>query len=139
MGDDGAGVAAARILRKKSLPPSVDLLEGEINGLTFLERAEGYDAVIVVDAAEMGLRPGEWTVFNAATDLLRVNRGLSAHLFGLGEALILAEKLGLHLPPIKVYAIQPKRIEFTGKLQLTGPVAKAVQAVAQALLQELLN
>lgn len=139
MGDDGAGVAVARILRKQNLPPSADLLEGEIDGLTLLERIEGYDRVIIVDAAEMGLKPGEWRAFDAAMDLLKIDFGPSAHQFGVGEALILAKKLNLYLPPIKVYAIQPKRIEFTGKLQLTGPTAKAVRAVAQALLQELFD
>lgn len=137
MGDDGAGVAVARILKKRGLPPGVSLLEGEIDGLTFLERAEGYDKVIVVDAAEMNLEPGEWRAFDAKPGSLKGNYTLSAHLFGLGEALNLAGKLGLPLPPIRVYGIQPKRIEFTGKLQITGAVAKAVRAVAQALLQEI--
>ncbi|MDW8102256.1 MAG: hydrogenase maturation protease [Anaerolineae bacterium] len=137
MGDDGAGVAVARMLKKLGLPPSVDLLEGEIDGLYFLGLAEGYDKIIVVDAAEMNLEPGTWKAFDAAPELLKGNSGLSTHQFGLGEALRLAEKLKLPLPPIKVYGIQPQSIRFTGKMQLTGAVARAVRSVAEVLHKEL--
>ncbi len=137
MGDDGAGVAVARALKKKGLPPGVNVLEGEMDGLSLLERAEGFDLVIVVDAADMKLEPGEWRAFELKPGLLKDELGISAHQFGLGEALRLAEKLGWELPPIKIYGIQPERIGFTGKLQLSGAVAKAVRAVVEALRQEL--
>ncbi len=136
-GDDGAGVAVARILKKKGLPPGVDVMEGEMDGLSFLEKAERYEKVIVVDAADMNLEPGEWRAFDLRPDLLKGDFGASTHQFGLGEALQLAETLGWKLPPIRVYGIQPGWVGFTGKLRLSGAVSRAVRAVAEAVRQEL--
>ncbi len=139
MGDDGAGVAVAKILTKRGLPPSINLLEGEVDGFSFLEHVEGYEKVIVVDAADMNLEPGSWETFNLELGLLKGAVGISTHQFGLKEALQMAEVLGWKLPPIKVYGIQPERIEFTGKMRLSGAVARAVRAVAEALYKELTN
>jgi hydrogenase maturation protease len=137
MGDDGVGVAVAKILEKRGLPPNVDLLEGSVDGFTLLELMPRYERVIVVDAADMGLEPGEWRAFEAKPELLGKNLRTLTHLFSLGEALELAERLGLNLPPIKIYAIQPKFIGFTGKLRLTSSVARAAQAVVASLQKEL--
>ncbi len=137
MGDDGVGVAVAKIIEKRGLPPNVDIIEGSINGFTLLWLMPKYDRVIIVDAADMGLEPGEWRAFDAKPELLAKNLRTLTHLFSLGEALQLAEGLGLDLPPIKIYAIQPKFIGFTDKLRLTGSVARAVQAVVASLQKEL--
>ncbi len=137
MGDDGVGVAVAKIIEKRGLLPNVDLLEGSIDGFTLLGLMPKYDRVIVVDAADMGLEPGEWRAFDAKAELLGRNLKTFTHFFSLGEALELAERLGLELPPVKIYAIQPKFIGFTGKLRLTSPVAKAARAVVASLQSEL--
>jgi len=137
MGDDAVGAAVAKIIEKRGLPPTVDLLEGSIDGFTLLGLMPKYEKVIVVDAADMGLEPGEWRVFDAKPELLGKNFRTLTHFFSLGEALELAERLGLKLPPIKIYAIQPKFIGFTGKLRLSGSVAKAARAVIASLQSEL--
>jgi len=70
--DDGVGNAVlAELDRKYKLSPGVDLLYDCSSG-DVLDAPSGgrYRKAIVVDAAELGRRPGEWMLFNLQNAVL---------------------------------------------------------------------
>jgi hydrogenase maturation protease len=69
MGDDGVGLRVLALLREQrergALGPAAELVEaGQDASLVAASLAEG-TRVLLVDAVEMGGRPGEWKVFTA--------------------------------------------------------------------------
>ena len=76
----------------------VDLLDGGTPGLETVLLFEGYQRVIIVDAADMGLPPGTWRRFTPDTAQIRSSEaalGGTLHTAGLAEALALARALNL--------------------------------------------
>lgn len=59
-GDDGFGVAVAnRLLSTPGLPPSVNIVETGIGGMSLVQELMlGYDALVLLDAYEKGGKPG---------------------------------------------------------------------------------
>lgn len=58
-GDDGLGDAVARRLRDGDLPSGVEVLEVGIGGIHLVQRLlDGVDALVVVDAVDLGRPPG---------------------------------------------------------------------------------
>lgn len=138
-GDDGAGPAViALLVDRDDLPGHVELLDGGTPGLETALLLEGVDRAIVVDAAGMRKMPGEWTRFNydqalfTAGDL--ASRG-TLHNAGLAEALRLGDALGILPDDIVIYGIQPAEVGWSPGL--SEPVQKAVEIVAEEILQEL--
>jgi len=134
-GDEGAGIVVVQKLREEKLPDWVDVKDGGTPGLGLMSLLDGYSRVIVVDAADMGLEPGEWKSFELDEVHLASDEGSRfAHQFGLAEFVELAGILGVKVPPVKIYGIQPQRLGFTE--ELSPAVAKAVEEVKEALLKE---
>ena len=135
-GDEGAGIAVIKELKHKDLPEGVDLKAEGTPGLKLLDLLKGYDEVIVVDAADMGLEPGEWRSFELdEVHLLSGEGARFAHQFGLAEVLELSEALGIKMPRVKIYGIQPQYLGF-GE-ELSPPATRAVQEVKETLAKEL--
>ncbi|MCB8986023.1 MAG: hydrogenase maturation protease [Ardenticatenaceae bacterium] len=138
-GDDGVGTAVLQSLQAApAIPAGVELLDGGTPGLETALLLEGYNRVIIIDAAEMGLVPGEWRRFLPGEGRLPARdahlRG-TMHYAGLAEALALGEALGILPPHIVVYGIQPQALDW--QEGLSGRVQTAVPPVAAAILQEL--
>ncbi|PIE80902.1 MAG: hypothetical protein CSA11_06665 [Chloroflexi bacterium] len=73
------------------IPPEVVLQDGGTLGLETMLLLEGYEKVIIVDAADMGLAPGEWRRFSLARlTAQEANLKGTLHQAGLAEALGLA-------------------------------------------------
>jgi len=58
LGDEGVGLRAVEELKGLELPDGVTVAEGGTTGLGLVSLMEGYQRVIVVDAADMGHPPG---------------------------------------------------------------------------------
>lgn len=96
MGDDAAGLIAARELRKH-YHSKVDILEAHTAGFTLLDILEGYDKALLLD-----------TVYNENSRVhkireltrndLAVNTSMSPHYAGLPELIRLSEKLYMKFP-----------------------------------------
>jgi len=100
-------------LNRRGLPEGVVALDGGTGGFDLLNVLEGWERVIIVDAAEIGQEPGQFVRFApneirpaGATDVL------SLHHAGLAEALALAEALGQPLPEITILGVQPAMMEW---------------------------
>lgn len=135
-GDDGAGTAVLEYLQRNILPDAVTLLDGGTPGLETVLLMQGYRRVIIIDAAQMNLSPGDWQRFTPEMVRLQSRdlylRG-TLHYAGLAEALALGEALNLLPPEIVVFGMQPQAIGW--EVGLSDPVAAAVPAVAQAIME----
>ncbi len=137
-GDDGVGPAIVSTLREKRFAPDVEIIDGGTPGLETILIWRGYQRVIVVDAADMGLQPGQWRRFlPGEANLPIISDGMrgSLHTAGLAEALALAEALDMLPPELIFYGIQPANINWT--LGLSAAVQSAVTAVCESILLEL--
>ena len=140
-GDDGIGTEILAYVQAH-LPYKMDenivFLDGGTPGFETVLLMEGYTRVLVIDAAQMGLAPGEWRRFSATEVKLRSRdlylRG-TLHYAGLAEALSLGEALGVLPDEIIVFGIEPQAIDWN--VGLSAPVTAAVPAVGRAIIQEL--
>jgi hydrogenase maturation protease len=137
-GDDGVGTAVIAALKGKDQPPNVVVLDGGTPGLETVLIWQGYQRVIIVDAADMGMLPGTWKRFLPEEAVLPVGEGAmrgTLHAAGLAEALALAEALEILPPELIFYGVQP---EYTGwSTGLTEPVEAAVPALSAAISAEI--
>jgi hydrogenase maturation protease len=95
--DDGAGLAAVQLWQKtypaSASHPSVQIELVEVPGLSLLDRLLGKKAVILVDAARSGSKPGTLLLI-PATNLAAFEAGsASAHGIGVAEILELGQRL----------------------------------------------
>lgn len=129
--DDGVGAAVIAALHDYPLPEAVTLLDGGTPGFETVMIMQGYDRVIVVDAADMGEAAGAWRTFTPDEVRLKSRdmhlRG-TLHYAGLAEALSLGEALDLLPREIVIVGVQPASIDWV--MGLTDDVAAAVPAVA---------
>jgi len=95
MGDDGAALAAAKVLRDE-FGSEIDIFEVASAGFMLLDLLEGYDKVIIIDTILSTHQPGlirELTVKELSCRLTS-----SPHYAGLPEIIGLAKKLELNFP-----------------------------------------
>ena len=131
LGDDGAGWAAARLLRAE-FGEEVDIVESAEAGLALVELMEGYRRALLLDAVVTGgCAPGTVLEFSPA-DFQRVIAP-SPHYAGLPEILDLARQLEIPFPgEIRILALEVEepRVFREG---LSPAVAQALPAfVARA-------
>ncbi|MCS7282253.1 MAG: hydrogenase maturation protease [Anaerolineae bacterium] len=131
-GDDGVGPRVVAELRRRGLPEGVEAVDGGTLGLDLLYLLEGWDQVIIVDAAILGRNPGEFLRFTPEdAHLVGSLASLSSHSAGLAETLALARALGRALPEIIIYGIQPERMDWEEGL------SPAVEAALPRLVKEI--
>jgi len=95
MGDDGAALAAAKVLRDE-FGSEIDIFEVASAGFMLLDLLEGYHKVIIIDTILSTHQPGlirELTVKELSCRLTS-----SPHYAGLPEIIGLAKKLELNFP-----------------------------------------
>jgi hydrogenase maturation protease len=134
-GDDAAGLEVAARVRDRA-PAGVRVLAREAVPVDLFEAWDGSTRVVLVDAARGGGAPGTVRRLDAATaplpaSLLRI----SSHTGGVAEAVELARALGRLPAALAVYAIEGATFEPGAPLD--PAVARAVEAVARAILDEL--
>jgi len=119
-GDDALGPALIGAL---DLP--VDKLAHHGEGTDLMERWQGYDHVIVVDAMTSGAVPGTIRVMGVDDPLPAFPKG--SHVFGLAEAVEMARMLG-RLPP-KLTIIGVEAAGFGMGEDMSAPVRLALDAL----------
>lgn len=107
-GDDGAGIRVVQILANRSLPPGVHVELAGLPGWGLPSWLEGWKSVILVDAVDMGLSPGEWRRFSLPEVRLWLKHApISLHQPGLADGLILTDTLNMLPDRLWIYGIQP--------------------------------
>lgn len=134
-GDDGAGTAILRHLRK-DIPAGVTVLEETGDGVELFEVWKGVNAVILVGAVQSGAPPGTIHRFDAAAEKLPSWFSHSSpHTFGVAEAIELARSMGELPPRLIVYGIEG--LDFSAGTELSPEVAEIVGAASRFILQEI--
>ena len=124
-GDDGVGPALIQALAEESIP-DIELIQAGSDALGLLEYLENRQRVWVVDACQMGRRPGEMVIFDPSeAELIMEKVQISLHGLGLAEALKMADALKMLPPELKIIGIEPESIQFNGELSL--PVQRALK------------
>ncbi|MDY6877203.1 MAG: hydrogenase maturation protease [Chloroflexota bacterium] len=137
-GDDGIGCRLVEEMACQELPPGVQVLDGGAAGLGLLNLVEGWERIVIVDAAEMGRRPGEFVRFTPDdVRLASTPDRFSFHHAGLGEALALADALGRPLPGIVIFGVQPASVGWGEGL--SPDVEAALPALIAVVLKEATN
>jgi len=136
-GDDGVGAAVVAMLQKRHLPGGVTVEDAGTPGLELLLLWQGYQRVLIVDAAEMGMQPGLWRRFlleEADLPFDDVSLQGTLHGVGLAESLALAKALEILPPVMVIYGVQPASIGWSATL--SKPVLAAVPALCDAISNE---
>lgn len=135
-GDDGAGLAVARLLRKQ-LPPAVCILEQSGEGTSLMDAWRGVDYATLIDAVQSGAAPGTIHRIDPAAGSVPTSLfPCSTHAFGVAEAIEMARALHELPPHLIVYGIEGA--DFAEVQSLSAEVGHAVDAVAARIVSELL-
>ena len=145
LGDDGVGWRVAdeveeRLRAVREAGGAIQAVEVErlgVGGLRLMEFLAGYDAAILVDAAEFPGRPLGEVRSCALDDLDCYAAGHldSAHDASLATALALGRRLGASLPTrIQTVTVQVQRTDVFSE-ELTPEVEAAVPAAASAVVE----
>jgi hydrogenase maturation protease len=131
--DEGFGVRAVETLNQAfRFPDGVDLMDGGTLGLGLLPYVEASRRVLVFDAIDFGLAPGELKVLRDAEVPAWGARKLSPHQNGFNDILALAQLHGAAPERIVAIGVQPQTLDDFGG-SLTSPVrARLDEAVAVA-------
>jgi hydrogenase maturation protease len=115
LGDEGAGVHAMRRLEREGRFDRVSFADGGTLSFLLAGLIESSPALIVIDAAEMGARPGHVDVFEGERmdAFLGSTRKRSAHEVGLLDVMALVA-LGGNLPVRRaLIGIQPRLVDWS--------------------------
>jgi hydrogenase maturation protease len=131
MRDEGVGVHVIRALADLSLPDRVELIDaGTCSDVAF--DLDGYDRVIVVDAARGGEDPGTIYRFTEEAEF-DVGEGRQAcHDVGLLQTLREVVREG---PDVLILGVEPKEIDWG--LDLSSVVRESVPRVIEIVKREL--
>jgi len=136
--DEGIGVHVLQALESELAHwPDVTLLDGGTLSFTLAGPIEEADALIVVDAANIKTRPGEWTLLRGEEmdAFLMSNRKASVHEVGLTDLRAIALLAG-HWPERRaMLAIRPDVIDW-GE-QPTPAVAAAIPPACAAIVEQI--
>ena len=136
LGDEGIGVQVVEELQGLQLPDGVEAVVGGTAGLGLIGLMEGYQRVIIVDAADMGHPPGHVVRFTPSEVHFKTAEApLSLHQIGLGEVLTLAEALEVAPAEVIIIGVQPGQME--GGNGLSPEVEGAIPQVIGLILDEL--
>ena len=140
MADDAFGCEVARRLAGRSLPEEVRVVDFGIRSvdLTYA-MLDGYDAVILVDAASRGEPPGTLYVIEPQTDKAP-NVVLDGHGMDLVKVLDAVAALGGNIGSVLVVGCEPtpRDADADWEMSLSAPVQAAVEP-AIALVESLVD
>jgi hydrogenase maturation protease len=137
-GDDGFGPEVLRRVRERPLPDGVSAIDFGIRGLDLaFTLLDGYDGLILVDAAPRGGAPGTLYVIEPEGERPPV---VETHGVQPAQALDLVRALGGRVPCLRLVACEPGRITDGEEptMGLSDVVAAAIEP-AVALVGELIE
>jgi hydrogenase maturation protease len=121
MGDDGVGLRVVERIDRDGLARGFEAVEIADDGLRLVDYcAPETERIVLVDAVELGLPPGEWRLFRPEEVYTRKPlTGLSTHEGDILKVLDFARKLGYPVPPVVILGIQPEQMEIGMELSET--------------------
>ncbi|HEV3113661.1 MAG TPA: hydrogenase maturation protease [Candidatus Binataceae bacterium] len=131
LGDDGFGVEVARRLGSETFPQGVDVADFGIRGVHLAyQLLEGYDTLILIDAASRGEAPGTIFViepdFEQPETLQRTESGFLLDAHGMDPEMVLGilKDLGGKVGRVVIVGCEPA--DLSERMGLTQAVEHAV-------------
>jgi hydrogenase maturation protease len=118
-GDDGIGLAVARLLRGT---PYAEVVENGGDPVALIDAWTGADLAVVVDATCSGRRPGAVTVYDGLRT--RSDGHSSTHSLSLADAVELGRALGRL--PARLVVVGVEGADFTLGAPLSPPITAAL-------------
>jgi len=118
MGDDGVGIHAIEALQAENTNEDITFIDGGTLSFTLTDVIANAENLIVIDAAELGQRPGVVKVFeNEDMDtFIRNGKCLSVHEVSLAEIMDMVT-LTEDLPQLRaLIGIQPEKLDWDQNL-----------------------
>ena len=139
MSDEGVGVRLMEAVRDaRDWPADVEFVDGGAGGLNLLSVIERAERLLVFDAAEMHLAPGEHRVVRPEqlTDDTPPHR-VSMHDVSFAEVLSLAGQFFRRPDDVTIMAVQPKTVDYGRELspELTAAMPRLVEAACELVCQ----
>jgi len=136
MGDDGVGVRVIQELETRyQLPQNVSLVDGGTLGLALLPYFGADKKMLLVDAAELGERPGTVRMLQGEECITQLDAPKSVHDLGLSDLLAAARLTGCFPAEMIVWCVQPGAIQLG--TELSKPVADRIGWLAQEIARQL--
>jgi len=131
--DDGVGVHVTDLFKSSQQPkPNLDVIDGGTIGLSLLPEIEDADAVIIVDASEIGESPGSMRIFrNQEIDQQLSGKRRSVHEVALYDLFSAAAIRGRSPRERVLIAIQPACTEWG--LDPTPEVKASIPLACEAI------
>lgn len=133
--DEGLGVRAVRILERENWPDNVEFLEGATFTQDLFHLLQDYAALLVLDVACFGGRPGEVRVLGEEDLTEGEGPRCSLHELDLKESLRLADELGTR-PHLRLVVMEPGDCAHWGQ-ELTGAVRAGLPGYLEAARREI--
>ena len=131
--DEAFGVRALEAFHARfEMDEDVTVLDGGTQGLYLVQFVEACDQLLVFDAIDYGLAPGELRVIrDAAVPRFTGAKKMSLHQTGFQEVLSAADLLGRYPKRLALIGVQPQDLEEWGG-PLTPPVRAALDPACDA-------
>jgi hydrogenase maturation protease len=135
--DDGVGIAVIERLKRHAMPTGVVLIDAGTAGMDVMFRVRGIRRVVIVDACRSGSAPGAIFRLPGREAMTPVEHGYSLHGLRWDHALYAGCKMygDDFVDHTEVILVEAQDLGFG--LQLSEPVERAAERVAQQVLAEL--
>ena len=124
-GDDQIGWHLVDCLSQLDHVNDIEFEKISAPGASLIDCFRRYDQILLIDAGELGLKAGEFSLIKKADDYLLVNDSqpthFSSHSLGVVDAYRLAQQLQIPLPQISLFLVQ---IEHTDTM---APISNTLQ------------
>jgi len=116
-GDDGVGTVVLQMLEQIPEMKDIELIDGATDALGLIDHFSCTDHVIIVDAAQMGEKPGTVKIFNREEIKLKIKMDhLSVHGISLAETFDIAQAVNSLPKKITIIGVEPQNIGISQKL-----------------------
>lgn len=137
LADEGVGMHAVEILRKKNYSGGVDFVDAGTPGMNLLHQFEQREKIIFIDSGECGLKSGKYARFKPEeVTSLKQTKNYSLHEFDLISFIEKADDLGATKnTSIVVYCMQAGEIKMSR--ELSPDVQKGLPGMVDDIFTEL--
>jgi hydrogenase maturation protease len=137
MADDSIGLRIVEHVSQQGPHQNFEPVNIADDGMRLLfYLAEETEKIVLVDAVDLGLSPGEFRLFRPGeVESIKDLKRLTTHEGDILKVLELAKSLGKILPPITILGIQPERLE--PRIEISPALQKRFDQYLQVVLEEI--
>lgn len=119
-GDDGIGKAVIDELIQMPEMKDIEMVDGDTDALGLIDHFENTDHIILIDAAQMGEKPGTVKVFNKDEVRLNIKMDhLTVHGISLAETFEIAQTVDKLPKKVTIIGVEPQNVGISEKLSDT--------------------